>query len=1075
MIFRFTRSLASLAILIVAYWLYALIAVPIIEPAAKSRLKKGASAADMASARNARSYGRKQLEGWFPPGSWELSTEMVLETPRGKLLLNQYEALPDGWLKFRPCTMVFMRDSGPVANGGKPNAPVILQVPDGAELKFDEPPDLQHGKIGNLVEGRLVGRFTIRSDQKLPGPKDDLLIVARDAELRDNRVISAHPMEFRLGMNHGSGRDIEIDLGEGTIGAKKEEGGLQLEGIKSFSVKRDVVVMLDAGRGGLMGRHEKEKKTSPPPFGPAAIPSLPAAALATGVPGAPGVPQELPLRIVCQGPFRFNMAALEASFEDKVDVLRLNEGGQSDRLQCQRLSMFFASSNAAEKPPEGAKPGSLGRLEPVRLEAYGQPVTVESPADDAEAVGEILRYNLKTKEVSLEGQHPVMLRRGKERIVAPKVQFRPSEDGRFGSFSATGPGKMEGTAPDDPQRRFAATWTKLLSFGPDGPNHVFSLRGDARAEMLGYGVLEADEIHVWVFERKRQAGGPPGMHRAARPPQSGGGMQNMPFTPQRMMAAGNVRLDAMQLTGRIGEMQIWFKPALPPISKLPDGRTVEELPPPPGAPRPAPAAGIPQIGGLNSRQRFNVSGRLLQAEVLVGPTKTDLGKLRIHDQARVAETQTASPQERPLLVAGHDIDYSQTDPTQGVLVVTGDVTRGKQGHIEGRGLALDGDVIRLDRGRNELTINGPGRLAVPIDQDLQGNPLASAQPVDVRWKGGLIFDGNMAHFTKQVACEFDNHVLRTEQLDVSFSERIDFANPPGQKRPELGALACHGAVTLDGRTFAQGKQTSVEHMQAFDLTFDRASGAVHATGPGEMTTVRLGALALGPMAPRQQLTGVPSKTQQVRRGPPARQISTQNGAENSGEELPSPAGAAASAEDILTYIHVAFPTEMRGTLSLTRGEQRPNVVQFSERVKTTYGPVGSWNGKIDADDIDRQLAAGQSAPSSVVLMNSDLLTVTQIPAGAGGKQANELEASGTVDIEGINFQKQNFFARADKLSYTDAKDLLILQGDGRAPAELAQQAPYGTVAGRKIFFWPRENRFKVDDAQSVDFNVPAGR
>ena len=36
---------------------------------------------------------------------------------------------------------------------------------------FDEPPDLHHGKIGNLVEGKLVGRFTIRSDQKHPDPK----------------------------------------------------------------------------------------------------------------------------------------------------------------------------------------------------------------------------------------------------------------------------------------------------------------------------------------------------------------------------------------------------------------------------------------------------------------------------------------------------------------------------------------------------------------------------------------------------------------------------------------------------------------------------------------------------------------------------------------------------------------------------------------------------------------------------------------------------------------------------------------------------------------------------------------
>ena len=44
--------------------------------------------------------------------------------------------------------------------------------------------------------------------------------------------------------------------------------------------------------------------------------------------------------------------------------------------------MFFASSKAEEAQAAGAKPTSLGRLEPVRLEAFGQPVTVESPAFD---------------------------------------------------------------------------------------------------------------------------------------------------------------------------------------------------------------------------------------------------------------------------------------------------------------------------------------------------------------------------------------------------------------------------------------------------------------------------------------------------------------------------------------------------------------------------------------------------------------------------------------------------------------------------------------------------------------------
>lgn len=1065
---RLIRSFGSLAIVVAAYWLYAWIAVPLIEPAAGGPRQAKATAEQLDAARNSRSHERRLLENWFPPGSWELNASMVLEMPRGKLLLNEYQIHPDGRLTFSPCTMVFLPEMG--SETQRYREAVILQTRE-AELQFDQAPDLRRGQIGNLVAGKLPGQFTIRSDYKQPGPEDDLLIVARDAELIENRVLSPHPIEFRLGANHGSGRDVEIDLGPGMIGAKKEAGGLQLDGIKSFTLKRDVIVFLDAGRGSLLGGLNA---TLPDGGKPAAAPPT-APASATSPPAQPQTPDELPLRIACQGPFRFNMAALEASFEDRVDVLRLNSGAQSDRLQCQRLSLFFTPLGDALAANDGATtPLAGGRLQPARLEAYGQPVTVEAPAEDVEAVGEILRYNLITREASLEGEHPVMLRRGPQRIVAPRVQFQPSADSRFGKFSATGPGKIEGVDPADATRQFAAQWREQLSFAPDGAEQLFSLRGDAKAMMVGYGELSAAEIHVWVIDPPRGGGqapagrgqappgvGRPGQHLAARPVDDApSGITQLGLAPQRMMAVGNVMLDSAPLVGRVDELQIWFQPQAggrPPSRS--SGQQGEELPPPPGAPRTAGPLRPPANLG-SSRQRFQVTGKLLQAEVLVGPAETQLGKLRIHERAKVVETQTEKPGERPLIMSGDDLNYVQTNPDNGVLVVSG-----RPGHVEGRGLALDGATIRLDRGRNELVIDGAGAMTVPVDRDFSGNAVARAQPLTVRWQERLYFDGYMAHFTEQVVCEFDNHQLRTEQLDVTFRDRVNFAQAPGQKQPEMSALACHGPVTLDGRTFKDGQLASIERMNASDLTYDRLTGMIRADGPGEMTVVQKGSLPLG-------------------QPPPARPPATANAAairnvstERSGvsEELPAPARPAAS-DDALYYLHVAFPREMTGILPADGGDSRPRTVQFSHRVKTTYGPVHDWRAKIDADDIDRQLAAGETAAKSVLFMNSDLLTMTELPDGPAGTGSVELEASGNVDIEGINFQRQNFFARADRLTYAAAKKLLILQGDGRAPAELSRQDPYGTAAGRKIFFWidGESSRIKVDGAQSADFALPGG-
>jgi hypothetical protein len=51
---------------------------------------------------------------------------------------------------------------------------------------------------------------------------------------------------------------------------------------------------------------------------------------------------------------------------------------------------------------------------------------------------------------------------------------------------------------------------------------------------------------------------------------------------------------------------------------------------------------------------------------------------------------------------------------------------------------------------------------------------------------------------------------------------------------------------------------------------------------------------------------------------------------------------------------------------------------------------------------------------------------------------------------------------------------MILQGDGRTPAEFSRQNPYWTGSGDKIFYWPKSKRFKVEGARGGDISLPAG-
>ena len=114
------------------------------------------------------------------------------------------------------------------------------------------------------------------------------------------------------------------------------------------------------------------------------------------------------------------------------------------------------------------------------------------------------------------------------------------------------------------------------------------------------------------------------------------------------------------------------------------------------------------------------------------------------------------------------------------------IVSGRPAEVRGRGLDLEGPLIEFDRGRNRLTVDGAGRLKVPLAAGMGGFesfgltgamapppqavvPAAAAnaggQPpgsLDVNWQGRMDFDGLTARFVDRVmtqrrACSFESH------------------------------------------------------------------------------------------------------------------------------------------------------------------------------------------------------------------------------------------------------------------------------------------------------------------------------
>ena len=135
---------------------------------------------------------------------------------------------------------------------------------------------------------------------------------------------------------------------------------------------------------------------------------------------------------------------------------------------------------------------------------------------------------------------------------------------------------------------------------------------------------------------------------------------------------------------------------------------------------------------------------------------------------------------------------------------------------------------------------------------------------------------------------------------------------------------------------------------------------------------------------------------------------------------------------------------------------------FNDDVHAARAAVASWSATLESDDPELL------GPQAVVL-RCDHLTTTDMSPVSGGGPAMEMMALGNVVAEGTYFT-----ARAYRLTYAQAKELLILEGDGSSDAELDRQLHVGASASKysaqKILFWPRLNQAKVEGVRSFELN-----
>jgi lipopolysaccharide export system protein LptA len=1059
---RLARAAASLFVVMTAYWCYVLMVVPLVEPAAHARTRIELTPEEIAAAKRSGQRNQQTFAKYFRPGDWELNgSPKVLESPQLKMLVQSYENLPDGRVKLFPCTLIFFPNAGKADPVAAAQA-IIMKAPEGAILQFDEAFDLKRAKVGKLIGGRLNGKITIESGPTAPGENPALLIETHEVELVEDRVFTPHPVRFRMGQSHGSGRQMRINLVKTEDDNQSKGPGARFGQIESFELVRDVRLHVElADTQGANGLWLGEAR-------PASQPNK--------------LADEPPVEISCRGPFRFDFPRSLATFTDSVDLVRLNKNGPGDQLNCELLAIQFGpreqsttrrvparmpAGGAAATTASSTKPPGQFDLEPRRVEAVGNPVIIRAPSQGGHARCQRLEYELKTGRIVLEGSENVLLHQGTHQIRTKRFDYRPGEAGRLGWLHVAGPGWLQGSLEDQPQQKYQAQWNEELRMRPQEQNQVVSIVGAAQVRFADAGALAADEIHLWITEKAisktpEQANSgrqlvtvnySPGSIKEPNPVQPAVGGAPVPSStteigrveqkakkPQReilldrLMAEGRVAVDSAQLTGGMKRLEVWFTHAdesgatgtpSSAASQSPFGRRAS-------APRNLSDA------GSKPQSAFDVRGELVRLQLLLEKNVTRISDVSIDGGALVTETKTAKPNELPLLVKGDQVQIAQADSNEARLNV-----KGQPAQVEARGLALSGGRINLDRQTNRLWIDGPGTMRLPMNRDLQGGALDGKQSMQIEWQGGMQFDGKSVVYDRGVVARGETQSLKTESLEVVLQQRIDFGNPqqlerndqraPGAARqddtPQLEQVVCRGGVTLQNKSFDQDGQLSIDRMQLRDVSINQVTGAIEGRGPGWITTVRRGAPAGGAFA-------LPGST-------------------------PAPPVAKPQAADELSFLYLRFERGLGGNIN------RQELV-FSDQVRAIYGPVTTWQAELDPDtpaDLNERS----------VLLHCDQLTVRQMPGVVKGANATaELEALGNTLVEG-----QAFTARAHKLSFAEAKDLLVLEGNGSMDAQLFRQSrpggPTSQAAARRIMFWRSTNRVEVDDARFLDIgNIGGG-
>ena len=1007
--FPLPRSVLSLTVVVVVYWAYCLLVVPLVEPQFLQPTLSVAKSMPTPSNEPPADGGLDDL--WHPlfeAGNWELEKPKVLKTSQFTLLFQDYKTLDDGRMKLEPCTAVFHPRGIPRAGGPGSQRVFILQAPEGALLEFDGQLDLRRGSDVRLIGGQLMGTILIHSPESKPGAGDGLRMETQEVSLTSDRIRTPHQVTFRYGNSFGSGRDLNIQLLVDQSAGDSDQPFSAVSGLHSLELAHVDRIHLEVSEEALpdSSRPPNESATSQ--------------AVAT----ASSAPSQVQVEISCQGRFFFNFLDRTARFEQQVDVLHMRPDGVGDQLNCQTLKIKFSEVNPIDlnqgEQAVTSRESHLPKLQPHSLIAWGHPAIARSTAVDFEARAKRIVYDVKRRRIRLDGGETVSLRHGRHVIETPETEYELPAAGAavvVGRWWADGPGALHTLPGENEVPRVSAAWQDEARLRPQNEFHVLSLVGGSTIALDATGRISAEDIHCWMSQQPREelADGP-----LLQGPTNGTGEfpgldpSTASLAPERLMALRNVQIKSPRFVGRTEHLEAWLTDGpdvtnsdltVQPVAQNARANHTIERPA-----RPDESRQQSPLDRSGDRQLY-VQGDKISLEIERGSGEPMVRDVSVDGNVHVAEVpSSASLPRQPWSIAGNTLCIHNASSLAAEINV-----QGAPSEIRFGGLVLVGDEVQLQRQDNRLRMAGPGSMTIPLNRDLNGQALDHPIDLNVSWRGRMDFDGAVIHFENSIHVQTPNRQIRSDIMDVQLTQRVDLKRNDPNPQVEVRGVEFNGRVRADNRSVEYGHLKSIDMIEARSLAMDRETGKILATGPGLVKSVRYGRLGIGGIADQP--------------------VSTASG----------PADEVA-----LIFLKVEYQKTISGNI-----RENEKQLHFEDNVRTVYGPIPHWTSELDPD-------GEEGLGSEGILLTCRRLSVYDMGQSGDGRRAMELFAIGNTLVEGAAFT-----ARAHRITYATDKDLLVMTG-GRGDAELwyrpANRQRNVYYPAREIQYWPRTRQVKVHGA-----------